>query len=78
VPKEGTQCATAWHKKTFTYVPREGTKDTAGFQLNPMKHKIVIEIPPYYIDTLGMTIHKSSGNDCFNIVVRIDLSCWER
>jgi hypothetical protein len=20
--------------------------------LNPMKHKIVIEIPPYYIDTL--------------------------
>jgi hypothetical protein len=25
---------------------------SAGFQLNPMKHKIVIEIPPYYIDTL--------------------------
>jgi hypothetical protein len=24
----------------------------ANCQLNPMKHKIVIEIPPYYIDTL--------------------------
>jgi hypothetical protein len=24
--------------------------------LNPMKHKIIIEIPPYYIDTLGRPI----------------------
>jgi hypothetical protein len=27
----------------------------SALQLNPMKHKIVIEIPPYYIDTLQMT-----------------------
>jgi hypothetical protein len=31
----------------------------AGFQLNPMKHKIVIEIPPYYIDTLACPTNKN-------------------
>jgi hypothetical protein len=30
--------------------------------LNPMKHKIVIEIPPYYIDTLVAAIGLSQNS----------------
>jgi hypothetical protein len=30
--------------------------------LNPPKHKITIEIPPYYIDTLAKSIPKKSMN----------------
>jgi hypothetical protein len=34
---------------------------SAGCQLNPMKQKIVIEIPPYYIDTLSRASQAMTG-----------------
>jgi hypothetical protein len=37
------------------------SEPSAWFQLNPMKHKIVIEIPPYYIDTLGKWVNLVSS-----------------